>query len=111
MKGQDFGRGKLTKTLSNIYLEEDGVSVAPHVTPTLDLPQSLHIVVFTQRHRLLPCPGGHDGGQPGEDGGARHEEPRHHLDVHEEQGEDCHSCGVDHVHETFPAIVTRLLSS
>ena len=87
------------------YLEEDGVSVAPHVTPTLDLPQSLHIVVFTQRHRLLPRPGGHDGGQPGEDGGARHQEPRHNLDVHEEQGKHRHSAGVDHVDKTLPVRV------
>ena len=71
----------------NIYLEENGVRVAPHITPTLDLPESLQIVVFTERDRLLPWPGGHDGGQPGEDGGAGHQEPRHHLDVHEEQTE------------------------
>ena len=90
--------------VDNVHLEEYGVSITPHVAPTLDLPQCLQIVVITQGYWLLARPGGHDGGQPGEDGGARHEEPRHHLDMHEEQTEDCHGSGVDHVDKTLPVI-------
>ena len=86
----------------SIDLEQDRVCVAPQVAPALHLPQHLQVVVFTQRHLLPAHPGGHDGGQPGQDWRPRHQEPRHHLHVHEQQGEHYQGAGVDNVHETLP---------
>ena len=95
---------KIFTQLHPSYLEQYCVRVAPQVALALDLHQDLDIVVLGEGDGLLGSSGGHDGGQPGEEGGARQQEPRHHLDVHEEQGEHRHRSGVDHVHKTLPAV-------